>query len=80
MEKKVYLLYTGNAWLNTSSLQLIAVCTSVEKAVELACTHASEGEEPLEEDDKNELEMNRQTYGRDENYLICECEMDVIDG
>lgn len=80
MEKKVYLLYTGNAWLNTSSLQVIAVCSTFEKAIELACIHSNDGKEPLEEDDKDELEMNRQTYGRDENYLICECEIDEIDG
>ncbi len=80
MEKKVFLLYAGNAWLNTSSLHLVAVCSSVEKAIELACIHSNEGEEPLEEDDQHELEMNLQTYGRDENYLICECEIDKIDG
>lgn len=46
MEKKVYLLYTGNAWLNTSSLQLLAVCTTTDRAVELAVEHAKDGEEP----------------------------------
>lgn len=79
MEKKVYLLYTGNAWLNISSLQLLAVCTTVERAVELADAHAQDGEEPLDDESKEELESNRQTYGRDENYLICETEMDELD-
>lgn len=79
MEQKVYLLYAGNAWLNISSLQLIAVCSSVEKAVSLAIEHSEAGEEPIYEDAKEELGNNRQTYGRDENYLICECEMDQLD-
>ncbi|WP_290396026.1 hypothetical protein [uncultured Duncaniella sp.] len=50
MEKKVYLLYTGNAWLNTSSLQLLAVCTTTDRAVELAVEHAKDGEEPLDDE------------------------------
>lgn len=32
---KVYLVYKGDAWLSTSSLNLVAVCTSKEKAEEL---------------------------------------------
>ena len=76
---KVYLLYTGNEWLNTSSLQLIAVCTTIESACSLASTHAENGDEPLEDDDKSELMENRQTYGRNENYLICETQTDELD-
>ena len=33
---KLHLLYIGDAWLSNSSLELLAVCTSFEKAVELA--------------------------------------------
>ena len=80
MESKVYLLYTGNAWLNNSSLQLIAVCTTEAKAIELATAHAKECEEPLDEEAIEELEMYRQTQGRDENYLICECCLDELEG
>lgn len=79
MDTKVYLLYTGNAWLNTSSLQLLAVCSSTEKAVELAVSHANDGDNPLDDEDVSELEINRQTYGRDDNYLICECNIDELD-
>lgn len=79
MEKKVYLLYSGNAWLNTSSLQLLSVCTTVERAIELAAEHAEGGEEPFDDESKEELECNRSTYGRDENYLICETELDELD-
>ena len=79
MEKKVYLLYTGNAWLNTSSLQLLAGCTTTDRAVELAVEHAKDGEEPLEDESIEELYSQRQTYGRDENYLICETELDELD-
>lgn len=80
MEKKVYLLYFGNAWLNTSSLQLLAVCTTPDRAVDLAVEHAKDGEEPLDDESIEELESyQRQTYGRDENYLICETELDELD-
>lgn len=79
MENKVYLLYSGNAWLNTSSLLLLAVCSTPEKAIELAVTHSKGGDEPLDEESKEELENNRSTYGRDENYLICETEIDQLD-
>lgn len=79
MNTKVYLLYSGNAWLNTSSLQLLAVCSSMEKAIELAVSHANDGDTPLDDEDVSELEINRQTYGRDDNYLICECNIDELD-
>lgn len=77
--KKVYLLYSGNAWLNTSSLQLLSVCSTVERAIELAEFHSLGGVEPLDEESKEELENNRSTFGRDENYLICETELDELD-
>ncbi|MCM1221987.1 MAG: hypothetical protein NC548_46695 [Lachnospiraceae bacterium] len=80
MESKVYLLYVGNAWLSNSSLQLIAVCTTEAKAIELATAHAKDGEEPLDEDSIQELEMYSQTNGRDENYLICQCNLDELEG
>lgn len=76
---KVLLLYSGNAWLNNSSLQLLSVCTSIERACELAKVHSQEGREPLTEEDESELDCNRQTYGRDENYLICETNTDEQD-
>lgn len=37
---KLHLLYIGDAWLSNSSLELLAVCTSFEKAVELAVEHS----------------------------------------
>lgn len=80
MEKTVYLLYSGNAWLNNSSLQLLAVCSTEGKANDLAIAHAKEGEEPLDEESLEELELYRQTQGRDENYLICECCLDELEG
>lgn len=76
---KVYLLYSGNAWLNNSSLQLLSVCTSLEKAYELAKNHSKDGREPMTEADESELAYHRQTYGRDENYLICETNTDELD-
>lgn len=79
MKNVVYLLNVGNAWLNTSSLQLLAVCSTPEKAVKLAIDHANDGDEALDDESIGELETNRQTYGRDDNYLICECNMDELD-
>ncbi len=79
MNMKVFLLYSGDAWLNTSSLQLLAVCTTPEKAVLLAKAHSQDGEEPLDEESKEELETNCQTFGRDENYLICESALDELE-
>lgn len=79
MEQKAYLLYSGNAWLNTSSLCLISVCTTPEIAVRLAIAHSNDGDEALDDESIEELESNRQTYGRDENYLICEVTMNKIE-
>lgn len=76
---KVYLLYSGNAWMNHSSLQLHAICTTLDKACEIANEHATAGDEPLEESELDELREERQTYGREENYLICEAETDELD-
>lgn len=77
---KVQLLYSGNAWLEHSSLQLLAVCTSFEKACELAQLHSNEGKYPMDESDADELKENGATYGREENYLICDAETDVLEG
>lgn len=67
---KLYLLYLGDAWLSNSSLELLAVCTSKEKAIELACQDAKKHNHPLWESDMNELIQNNQTYGLDNNYMI----------
>ena len=75
----VYLLYTGNAWLNTSSLELLSVCSSPERACELARQHSNDGTEPISDEDFDELIVQLQTYGRDENYLICETEVDELE-
>lgn len=79
MEQKAYLLYSGNAWLNTSSLCLLSVCTTPAIAVRLAIAHSNDGDEALDDESIEELESNRQTYGRDENYLICEVTMNKIE-
>lgn len=76
--KKVYLLYSGNAWLNVSSLRIIAICSTKEKAVELATAHAKE-DEPLDDEDVQNLLHINQTCHRDDNYLICEQDVDVLD-
>ena len=75
----VYLLYSGNAWLNTSSLRLLSVCSSRECACELARQHSNDGAEPMSDEDFDELVARAQTYVRDENYLICETEVDELE-
>ncbi len=76
---KLKILYVGDTWLSSSSLQLLAVCSSVEKAIELAKLHSENGEEPFEDTDIEEMKLNWQTYGRDENYMICEVGLDELD-
>ena len=75
----IYLLYSGNAWLNTSSQQLLSVCSSIERACELARQHSNGGAEPMSNEDFDKLVARSQTYGRDENYLICETEVDELE-
>lgn len=75
---KLYLLYAGNAWLNTNSLQLLTVCTSKEKACELAKSYSIDVE-PMTKQEEIDLKRNNQTYGRDENYMICEIESDRLE-
>lgn len=76
---KLHLLYIGDAWLSTSSLELLAVCMTFEKAVELAVKHAKEHNSQLWESDIHELEINKQTYGLDNNYMISSAETDTLD-
>ena len=76
---KMYLLYAGDSWLSNSSIYLVAVCTSHEKAKELAITHSNSGREPMTDDDLNDIECYNQTYGRNENYMISPTETDTLD-
>lgn len=75
----VYLLYSGNSWLDNSSLRLLSVCSCKERAYKLARQHSNVGEEPLSEIDFNLLVEYSQTQGREENYLICPTEVDKLE-
>lgn len=72
------LLYSGNAWLDKNSLGLMAVCTDKATAVKLATEAAEYTDEPLTIEQQNELLIHGQTYGRDENFMICAVNVDEI--
>ena len=76
---KLYLLYIGDAWLSNSSLELLAVCTTFDKAVDLAYKDSKKHNKKLWESDINELKENRQTYGLDNNYMISSIASDELD-
>jgi len=63
---QVYLLYRGDAWLSTSSLELLAVFTSFEKVVEYL--RRKKKAFRLNSDDLKQFEINHQTQGLDTNY------------
>ena len=75
----VHLLYSGDTWLSKSSLTLLAVRSTKAVAVSLAAEHANGGEEPLSDYDLSMLERYGQTYDKDNNYLVCETDMDTLD-
>jgi len=58
---------------------LLAVCTTFEKAIELAVKHSKEHNSRLWESDIHELEINKQTYGLDNNYMISSAVTDTLD-
>ena len=76
---KLYLLYIGDAWLSNSSLELLAVCTTFDKAVDLAYKDSKKHNKKLRESDINELKENRQTYGLNNNYMISSIVSDDLD-
>ncbi|MBJ2190648.1 MAG: hypothetical protein JFT10_07345 [Muribaculaceae bacterium] len=76
---KLYLLYIGDAWLSNSSLELLAVCTTFDKAVDLAYKDSKKNNQKLWESDINELKQNKQTYGLDNNYMISSIIADELD-
>ena len=75
----LYLLYLGDCWLSNVSLELIAVCSTFDKAIELACENSKIDGHRLRESDINELRINHQTYGLNDNYMISKIEVDTLD-
>lgn len=71
---EVYLLYRSDAWHSRSSMELVAPFSSFGNLLEYL--RRKKKEFHLTTDDLEEFENNRQTQGRDENYL---CESDYLD-
>lgn len=73
---QVYLLYRSDAWHSRSSMELIASFSSLENMMEYL--RRKKKEFHLTADDLTEFENNRQTQGRDENYLYESDYLDVL--
>ena len=73
---QVYLLYRSDAWHSRSSMELIAPFSSLENMMEYL--RRKKKEFRLTESDLEEFENNRQTQGRDENYLYESDYLDVL--
>ena len=67
---KVYVLYQTDAWNSHGSERVLAVCSSLQKAIEFADRNAIELGEQLFKDDLDLLEEIMQTQGKETNYLI----------
>ena len=74
----MYILYETDAWLSYSSRDLIGVCTTHPKAVQVAKQHAKKHGKRLSQDDKFNLENISQTQGLEYNYHIEEVEIDKL--
>lgn len=64
---RVYLLYRSDAWHSRASMELVAPFSSFGNMMEYL--RRKKGEFRLTASDLEEFENNRQTQGRDENYL-----------
>lgn len=73
---QVYLLYRCDAWHSYSSMELIAPFSSFENMMEYL--RRKKKEFHLTTSDLEELKNNRQTQGRDENYLYESDYLDVL--
>lgn len=73
---RVYLLYRSDAWHSRSSMELIAPFSSLENIMEYL--RRKKREFRLTGSDLEEFENNRQTQGRDENYLYESDYLDVL--
>ena len=73
---QVYLLYRSDAWHSRSSMELVAPFSSLENMMEYL--RRKKKELRLTESDLEKFENNRQTQGRDENYLYESEYLDVL--
>lgn len=73
---QVYMLYRSDAWHSRSSMELIALFSSVANMMEYL--RRKKKEFHLKARDLEEFKNNRQTQGRDENYLYESDYLDVL--
>lgn len=68
--KTVFILFSCYAWHSNESKRIISVCENMDFAQEFAARNAKEENDPLSKNDVLNLEFQKQTQGRDLNYLI----------
>lgn len=75
MEKNVYILYMGDAWLSNASLVVMGVFSSEENAIESIDTDLGYSINELD-DIKESLRKMGSTQGLDNNWMIVKCTLD----
>lgn len=73
---QVYMLYRSDAWHSSSSMELVALFSSFANMMEYL--RRKKKEFHLKASDLEEFKNNRQTQGRDENYLYESDYLDVL--
>lgn len=75
MEKNVYILYMGDAWLSKTSLVVMGVFSSEENAIESIDSDLGYSVSELD-DIKECLRRMGSTQGLDNNWMIVKCTLD----
>lgn len=75
MEKNVYILYMGDAWLSKTSLVVMGVFSSEENAIESIDVDLGYSINELD-DIKERLRRIGSTQGLDNNWMIVKCRLD----
>lgn len=73
---QVYMLYRSDAWHSSSSMELVALFSSFANMMEYL--RRKKKEFHLKASEPEEFKNNRQTQGRDENYLYESDYLDVL--
>lgn len=68
--ENVYLLYSGDAWLSTSSLECMGVFATFDKLVELLQEYLSKTNPDEVDEMIKEIKDNYQTQGHRVNWLV----------
>jgi hypothetical protein len=75
---KVYILYVGDAWLSRSSLTNMGVFSSRLNAIKAFVENAGIEDKNTIAKMAESLKMQGQTQGGEENWMICEYELEVF--